>query len=157
VKVIIRSLREADANKSFQWRNNPQIWRFTGSTPSKYITVETEREWLRQALSKSDEIRMAICVGENQVYAGNVQLTRITKNDAEFHIFIGELDLQGKGIGGQATQLMLDYGHKVLGLKSVYLRVHPANSSAIRTYIKCGFELLNSSGEVLTYVKDFTK
>ena len=116
-----------------------------------------ERDWLRQAVSRSDEIRFAICVSELEEYVGNAQLTRITEVDAEYHIFIGEISFQGKGIGSQATQLVLDYAQKVLGLKTIYLVVRPENFPAIKIYVKCGFELVSSSDVILTYRKVFNK
>ena len=158
MKVTLRPLKELDANKSYQWRNDSKIWRFTGNKPSKYITVETERKWLREALLRPDEIRMAICVGERQEYVGNVQLTKITSDDAEFHIFIGESAFLGKGVGIKAAQLMVDYATDMLNLKFLYLRVHSYNLPAIRTYLRCGFhQLVSSSDMMLTYTKSLSK
>jgi RimJ/RimL family protein N-acetyltransferase len=153
MKVIIRPLQEADAIKSFRWRNNEEIWRLTGNKPNKKITAKMELDWIREALTRSDEIRFAICAGETEEYIGNVQLTKITEMSAEFHIFIGELSFQNKGIGSKATKLMIDYSHERLGLKNIYLKVHLLNYSAIRAYIKCGFKFQKSKGMIATYIK----
>jgi diamine N-acetyltransferase len=154
MKVHLRPLQEVDADKSWQWRNNHHIWRFTGNRPTKYITAAIERDWLRDALNRSDEVRFAICIGEAQDYVGNAQLTSITNYDAEYHIFIGETISHGKGIGSQVTELVMDYAQNVLGLKSIYLYVHPANISAIRTYEKCRFILSESKNTLLMYKRN---
>jgi RimJ/RimL family protein N-acetyltransferase len=112
-----------------------------------------EREWIRKVLARADEERFAICLGDARDYVGNVQLTRITDSDAEFHIFIGETSAHGQGAGTKATRLVLDYARDTLGLQQVYLSVHPDNAGAIRAYEKCGFERSASDGDRLTYLR----
>lgn len=153
MNVTLRPLQEGDAQTSYRWRNDAQVWRFTGNRPSAQITEDIEREWIRKVLARPDERRFAICLGEMQDYVGNVQLTCITASEAEFHIFIGETCAHGKGVGTQATQLLLDYARDILGLEQVYLSVHPDNAAAIRAYEKCGFVLSSEDGNHLIYLK----
>ncbi len=153
MNVTLRPLQESDALTSWRWRNDAHIWHFTGNRPDTAITAEMEREWIRKVLTRTDEKRFAICVDGAQSYVGNVQLTGITPTEAEFHIFIGERAVHGKGVGTRATRLMLDYARDTLGLQQVYLRVHPANVAAIRAYEKCGFEAAASQGGRLTYIR----
>lgn len=153
MKVQIRPLQLADSDKSWQWRNNHYIWRFTGNRPNKLVTAVIERDWLREALNRSDEARFAICIGDALEYVGNAQLTSITNDDAEYHIFIGEATAYGKGIGSKATELVLDYAKNILSLKAVYLNVNSANISAIRIYEKCGFILSKEINYQLIYRK----
>lgn len=47
---------------SYQWRNNPKIWRHTCSKPDRHITVEMESESLARILTREDEKRFAICL-----------------------------------------------------------------------------------------------
>ena len=154
MKVHLRPLQETDAKKSWKWRNDLNVWKFTGNRPSTYITAEIELDWIREALNRSDEIRFAICVGEFNEYVGNAQLTSITSDDAEFHIFIGEKISRNQGVGSKATQLVIDYAKKNLGLKNIYLHVHPENIAAIRAYIKCGFVLSHFKDDYFVYIKD---
>lgn len=72
---------------------------------------------------------------------GNTALENINLRDrtAEFGIFIGESDLQGRGYGTEATRLMLDYAFTGLGLQNVMLRVWEYNFAGIRVYEKAGF------------------
>jgi len=154
MKVHLRPLQEADADKSWHWRNDPRVWRFTGNRPTKLITPAIEREWLRNVLTRSDEIRFAICLGDKYEYVGNAQLTSITNADAEYHIFIGDINYHGKGIGSKTTELVIDYAKIKLGLMAIYLHVHSANTSAIRAYEKCGFILNDKLNNRLLYKLD---
>lgn len=137
--VYIRPLVLSDANVSYRWRNDSEIWRFTEFKPDRYISLETERQWLKDKLENRNERRFAICLKENNQYIGNIQLLNINQGLASFHIFIGEKILWGKGIGQQATKLLLNYAFSQLGLDSVLLEVNQLNISACKTYEKMGF------------------
>jgi len=139
IKVEIRALKEDDAEVSWRWRNDPVIWELTGSRPDRYVTVDTEREWIRSVLARKNERRFAICLPPEGKYIGNIQLTDITESKAELHIFIGEQTFWGKGIATSASKLILDYAFNDLKLKEVYLFVNKANLAAVKVYDRCGF------------------
>lgn len=63
----------------------------------------------------------------------------INKGLASFHIFIGEKKLWGKGIGQQATKLILKYAFSELGLEGILLEVNESNISACKIYKRMGF------------------
>ena len=149
MKVKIRPLQVRDSAISCKWRNNPDIWRYTGNKPNRVITYDDELKWIRDVIKRPNEIRFAICVGEDEQYIGNVQLTDIRERTAQFHIFIGEVSYHGKGIGTKSTLLLLDYAFSVLGLESVYLFVNNKNISAIKSYEKCGFVKLEEIDEII--------
>ena len=92
-------------------------------------------------LKNEDQNRFAICVNNDLQYIGNVQLTDIIDNKAQFHIFIGEKGFWNKGIGTEATLLMIKYGFENLKLHKIYLLVNKSNVPAIKSYEKCGFRI----------------
>lgn len=139
MKIYLRDLVEKDALTSYKWRNNPNIWKFTGRKPDKVITPEIELEWIKEVLQRPHEKRYAICINGTDEYIGNVQLTNIDKGEAEFHIFIGEEKYWGKGIGTQATLELIKIAFNQLKLKKIYLFVNKKNIPAIKAYLNCGF------------------
>ncbi|WP_338358902.1 GNAT family protein [Yeosuana marina] len=139
IDIYIRPLEENDAYVSVYWRNNPDIWKYTGSRPDNVVTIEMELNWIKNAIKRTNEKRFAICIKENDQYIGNVQLTNINKTEGEFHIFIGESDFWNQGIGTKATKLVLQYGFNKLKLSSIYLYVKENNQSAIKAYQNNGF------------------
>lgn len=141
-EIYLRPLEEKDAETSHMWRNDPDIWKFTGSKPDRHITPEIEKEWIKQILKRPSEKRFAICLKESGQYIGNVQLTGITDYDGELHIFIGEQLYWGKGIGTKATDLLVEYAFNELKLQCVYLFVKKENTSAVRAYEKVGFNTI---------------
>lgn len=148
--IFLRPLVVADAMTSFHWRNNPEVWKFTPFRPGTPITEEIETNWLREVLQREDQKRFAICLSETKRYIGNVQLINIAEGLAEFHLFIAEMDCWGKGIGSQATLLMIEYGFNTLHLDKILLDVNPENSGAIAIYKKLGF---NESGNDGSFIR----
>lgn len=138
--IYLRPLKIEDAEISYKWRNDPQVWTYTGFVPTQEITAEIEKSWLANALQKDQEKRFAVCIQETNEYVGNVQLIHIKDNTAEFAVFLGEKKYWGKGIGNEATKLMLDIAFNEFKLSSVYLNVHPDNIIAIRCYNRAGFK-----------------
>jgi diamine N-acetyltransferase len=146
-KIFIRPLRIEDSDVSYKWRNNPEIWKYTGSRSNQLITIEIERDWLSRVLQKTNQRRFAICVNEESHYVGNVQLTDIEEDKAQFHIFIGDRKYWGRGIASKATRLLLIYGFETLRLHEIYLYVHKDNIAAIKLYQKCGFNYQSEYGD----------
>ena len=136
--VLIRPLREQDALISYKWRNDPDIWQNTGRKPDRHITEQIENEWIRKVLSEGNSSRFAIMA--DNAYIGNIQITNILPGEeGEYHVFIGEKNYWGKGIGTLATWQLIRYAREGLNLKRLYLFVKPNNEAAVRVYKKCGF------------------
>lgn len=136
MQIELKPLKEEHAQISYKWRNDEDVWKYTGSKPNKKITLQDELNWIREVLKRENEKRYAIIV--NNQYVGNIQLTDITGETAQFHIFIGDKNFWGKNIGTVATKLMLENAKKIK-LKKIYLEVNKKNLSAIKVYEKNGF------------------
>ena len=145
--IYIRPLEISDAEVSFRWRNDEEVWRLTQNRPKDQVTAEMELEWIRKVLVRTNEMRFAICLTETNEYIGNVQLTDINSYQAQFHIFIGNKQYWGKGIGAIATRKMINYGFDELKLQSVYLFVNEENVPAIKAYEKAGFRKISDEEE----------
>jgi RimJ/RimL family protein N-acetyltransferase len=139
LNIYIRPLREEDALKSWRWRNDAEVWALTGTKPDRDITETIELEWIRKALNNPKARRFAICISETNEYVGNVQLTNITHDTAQFHIFIGNKSFWGKGVASRATGLLLDWVRKELKIQSIHLEVNSENEAAICVYKRNGF------------------
>jgi RimJ/RimL family protein N-acetyltransferase/glycosyltransferase involved in cell wall biosynthesis len=142
--VLIRPLIEADALLSWKWRNDPEVWQYTGSKPDQYITHEIEKIWIEKVLLDTTSRRFAILV--NDEYVGNIQLTNIEKNKtAEYHIFIGNKTFWGKNIAFLATLQIIRFAKTILNLEEIYLNVNTDNIPAIKVYEKCNFKQVNDN------------
>jgi RimJ/RimL family protein N-acetyltransferase len=138
-EVYIRPLRVEDALVSYKWRNNPRLWKYTGSRPDREITPEIETEWLKGALQRTHEKRFAICLKDNDQYIGNVFFTNVTEDHADINIFIGELQFWGGNRAASAAAQLIDYGFTELKLKRVYTDMQPSNTPAKTLAAKMNF------------------
>lgn len=141
--VYIRPLSIQDALVSYQWRNNPRIWRFTGSRPDKYITPEMETAWLVDVLKRENEKRFAICLQGDNKYIGNIFLTDILDREGQMHIFIGEMEYWGKRRAYEAICLIFDHGFNELMLDTIYVQINTRNAAAIILGQSVGFRKIS--------------
>jgi RimJ/RimL family protein N-acetyltransferase len=139
VEIYIRPLKERDALFSYKWRNDPIVWKYTGSRPDRTITQEMELEWIRDVLKRKNEKRFAICIKENDKYVGNAHLSDITIDSAQYHIFIGDTNYWGKGIATIVTRMVLQYAFDVIRVKEVYSFFLKDNVGSIVACKKAGF------------------
>ena len=140
-KVTIRPLQVQDASTSYKWRNDPEIWQYTGSKPNKVITEQIEQKWIEDTLNDKTKKRFAIEV--DNIYVGNIQLTNINHESAEYHIFIGQKEYWNKGIAKLASAQIIKYAKEVLELKEIYLYVNSLNIYAIKAYKALGFKVIS--------------
>ncbi|MGO5249504.1 GNAT family N-acetyltransferase [Segatella copri] len=144
MNVRIRPLKEQDAYTSVKWRNDPEVFKFTGNIYNHEITIDNELEWIRKVTANPTDYRCAILVDE--VYVGNIYLTDIKEGTAHFHIFIGDKSYWGKGVAKRASLLILEYAFNVLNIKEVLLRVRNVNTSAYNLYLRLGFKDVKVDG-----------
>ncbi len=150
MKTIIRPLIIDDAKISYKWRNNSEIWKFTGRRPDRFISYKDELKWIKDVLARDNEKRFAIVSDDH--YVGNIQLTGINRSEAFYHIFIGEKIFWGQGIGYEATKLILTYAFQELKLDFVKLQVRVEHENGIRLFKKNGFQEVHRDKEIILLI-----
>lgn len=145
MEVSIRPLKIEDAYTSVKWRNDPEVFKYTGNVYDHEITLANELAWIKKVTQAKDEYRCAILVDNK--YVGNIYLTNIHDGVATYHIFLGEKNIWGKGIAKQASLLILKYAFESLHLSLVELHVRIKNERAIELYKRVGFTEISRSEE----------
>lgn len=145
MEISIRPLRIEDAYTSVVWRNDPEVFKYTGNTYDHEITIQDELSWMKKIMQAEDEYRCAILVDGQ--YVGNIYLTNIRNASAIYHIFLGEKSVWGKGVAKQASQLLLKYAFGSLDLNSVELHVKMKNERAMELYKRIGFKEMSHDDE----------
>jgi RimJ/RimL family protein N-acetyltransferase len=139
-KILLRALSESDLDRVLSWHNDPDLYATLGGR-FRHVNREAELNWLRQRITASDEVNLAICLAGSLEHIGNIYLRNIdlVHRNAELHIFIAHPEHRGKGYGANAIGLLLKHAFEDLGLVRVYLHTLASNSAAIKSYEKCGF------------------
>ncbi|AEH50746.1 GNAT family N-acetyltransferase [Pseudothermotoga thermarum] len=101
-----------------------------------------EEEWIRSLYSEDRNIVFAVEPIDETKLIGTVGLHSINwvNRTAEFGIAITDKNYWNKGLGTEATLLILRYGFLTLNLHRISLHVYEYNKRAIHVYEKCGFK-----------------
>ncbi|MBY0405367.1 MAG: GNAT family N-acetyltransferase [Cyanobacteria bacterium] len=149
--IYLREWEPGDLKQYNEWQNDPDVVDYLGRTYGFISTAVDEMYYQQYIKSREKNVRLAIVLKENDRYIGNVQLTNIhrTNQSAEFSIMIGPPQFRAKGIGSQATRLILHHGFHNLNLHRIYLNALEENEVAIKTYQKVGFQIEGKRREAL--------
>lgn len=140
--VRLRRHRPSDLPAVVRWYRDPDLARLT-RYQSQPMTVDEIERFFRGRLLADDALAYAIeQLPDNRL----IGFTTFSALDPEnmsvlFHITIGEPDAWNRGLGTEATRLMLGHAFDGLGLHRVGLSVFAFNGRAIRAYEKAGFRV----------------
>ncbi len=139
IDIWMRPIQKDDTFYILKWRNNDGVKK--NFINQEELTAEIHEEWLKNKINTGKAIQFIIFTIEENKPIGSIYLRDIDvdKNQAELGIFIGEENNRGKGIGGQAIELIKKYAFDKLKLEKIYLRVLKDNTRAIACYKKNGF------------------
>ncbi len=136
-QLYLSPMNPEDAETYCRWLNDPAVTEGLGGF-SQAVSLEGERDWLR---ANANGYQFAIVRAEDDLLLGNCAFNCLDHRSqtAEVGIFIGEEDWRGRGYGGEALTLLVDYGFQCLNLHSVMLRVFSFNERALACYRRVGF------------------
>ena len=147
-RVILRPFVDADTPALLAALGDPDVRILTGSvhdeeSARKPVSPQEEKlagEWYATRNLTDDRLDLAVvdrssgaCVGEavlNQWDPGS--------QSCNFRILIGPAG-QNRGLGTEATRLIVGYGFEALGLHRISLEVYAFNPRARRVYERAGF------------------
>lgn len=141
-KIRLRPLKIQDLEKTMEWRNNIELIKLTQGVRFPK-TLEMDKEWFDHALNDKSNRNIYFGIDERETnnFVGIIQLNSIDyiSGIAEFGIVIGDLNIQGKGYGKEAMNILFDYSFNVLNLRKISLKVIVINERAILLYKNSGF------------------
>ncbi|MEK5441160.1 GNAT family N-acetyltransferase [Fredinandcohnia sp. FSL W7-1320] len=117
---------------------DPIVLKYTGSTAG--YDKEKTLLWYRTRNEQKDRLDLAIVDKEKQVLVGEVVVNLYDEktHSMNFRILIGP-NGRDKGLGTEATQLMVDYVFQNTDLNQLTLSVFDFNPRAKTVYEKVGF------------------
>ena len=141
-RVVLRRPRQDDLPAVRRWYRDPELARLTRYQTRPMGELEIDL-FFRSRLLSADALAYSIL---EQPQGRLVGFTTFSSLDPEngsvlFHITIGERDAWNRGLGSEATRLMLGHAFERLGLHRVGLTVFAFNGRAIRAYEKAGFTI----------------
>lgn len=140
-KIILTPMKKEYIERFLKWFNDPEIIKYL--IVYRPLTREEEEQWFENKVKDQNSVIFSILYKgeiEADVLIGNIGLEIDWKNRiGAFGIVIGETTYQSKGLGTEATRMMVNYGFTTLNLHRIELDVFEFNTRAIKTYKKVGF------------------
>lgn len=140
-RVYLRAFELDDYKTTIEWRNNPAVTDQLGGG-KLFVSEAREKKWIEDTIFHSADIKLAVCLTDNNLHIGNVYLTDINyiNRTAESHIMIGNQAYWGQGLGREALLQILHYGFEERGLNRVYAHINADNTASLRLHEKCGYK-----------------
>ncbi|MGC1213649.1 MAG: GNAT family protein [Micromonospora sp.] len=139
-RVVLRPFLDDDVAAFERVLADPEVVRLTGSPPDNRFDVERLRAWYGSRNAQTDRLDLAVvdrssgaCVGEVVLYEWDAH-----NNSCTFRTLIGPTG-RDRGLGTEASRLVVGYGFERLGLHRISLEVFAFNPRARRVYEKVGF------------------
>jgi RimJ/RimL family protein N-acetyltransferase len=141
--VRLRAIERGDVPRCVRWLNDPEV--IENLLMNYPLSHAMEEKWFERQLETPPTVSQVFAietlVGSEWVHIGNSGLHEIepVHNSAEFGIFLGEKEFWNKGLGREATKLVLKHGFENLNLNRIYLFVFSTNPRAVKAYEAAGF------------------
>ncbi|MFC3504969.1 GNAT family N-acetyltransferase [Micromonospora krabiensis] len=139
-RVLLRPFVDADLDTFRVALADPEVRRLTGSPPDDTFDEGRLRQWYGSRNAQTDRLDLAVvdraggdCVGEVVL-----NLWEPHNRSCSFRILIGPGG-RDRGLGTEATRLLVGHAFEQLGLHRVSLEVYAFNPRARRAYEKVGF------------------
>jgi RimJ/RimL family protein N-acetyltransferase len=145
-RAVLRPFLDADLPALAEAIADPEVGRLTGSVnsstavPDAAHREERLREWYSTRGEQHDRLDLAIVDAGTGECVGEAVLNEWEPENAScnFRILIGPRG-RDRGLGTEATRLLLAHAFEAVGLHRVSLEVYAFNPRAQRAYEKVGF------------------
>ena len=141
-RVRLRAIEREDLPRFVAWLNDPDVARHVVFHAP--MSLQQEEKWYEKILQQHTAEQPLVIerdAPEGWTPIGNLGFHTIDwiNRCTELGIFIGEKLLWNQGYGGEAIQLMLQFGFDSLNLNRIFLRVDETNPGGIHCYEHAGF------------------
>lgn len=141
-KVMLRSVRMSDCDSFLKWLNDPEVISSLGFYLP--VTEMAEKKWIESygQNKNSLEVMFVIETIEDPRPIGFCVINKINYKDrnAEFTIVIGESEKWSKGLGSEASKLIIGFAFNQLNLHRIYTGAYDFNQKSISMLKRLGFE-----------------
>lgn len=134
-------MEEKDVPYKVKWINNSEF-RHTLNFDYPLSEIGT-RKWLQSVAGNPSRKDFIVCEKNTDLPIGYGGLIGIDYKNrkAESYMGIGDLDFQGKGLGVEIREALLDYAFDELNLNKVYSYVWEENTPMLELNKKVGFQI----------------
>lgn len=157
-QIILRAIEPEDLEILYKWENSTALWAH-GNTLAPYSKLML-RQYIKDALEmdlfQSKQLRLMICLTENNQTIGTVDLYDIDVHNqrAGVGILIDE-SFRQKSYATQALELIEEYAFKFLFLHQLYAYISVSNEKSINLFKKAKYKEVGVLKDWLQRVDSF--
>ena len=146
-RVTLRPVTASDADAAWEMVTDPEGNDLTAT--SARFDRDDIVEWCASRAAQHDRLDLAVVEHETGDYAGEVVLNEYDADtsSANFRISLRGPAWYGRGLGSEATRLMVEHGLRTIGLDRITLTVLARNPRARRVYENAGFRVTHRYAE----------
>ena len=141
--IYLRALEPEDLEFVYQIENDESIWEVSNTqTPYSRFLIRQYLENAHQDIYEAKQLRLAICLNENNLTIGLIDLFDFDpkNNRAGIGILIQNTSDRSKGLGSEALDLLICYAFQQLQLHQLYANIGEDNQASLHLFTKFGFE-----------------
>lgn len=137
--LYLRHLERGDLHRCRVWINSPEIRQYLGHNLP--LTELEEEKWFAALAGGDAPSDLVFAIINDGEHVGSLGLHRIRwlEREATFGICIGPIESRKRGLGTQATRLVLAYAFDELDLYRIESRALETNDASIAMHRKLGF------------------
>lgn len=139
--VYLKHLNDRNATKDYcDWLNDKEVNKYL---ETRKASIKDLENYIQEKNASKDSLFLGIFDKKNSKHIGNIKLEPIdiATGKATLGLLIGNKDYWGKGIGTEATKLLIQYAFDNLKINEINLGVISENKAAIRVYEKAGLKI----------------
>lgn len=151
-KIILRPFKVEDLDAIEEILDDPEVIKLTGSSGQDATSREVLYNWYTTRNEQSDRLDLAIVDKVKNEVVGEAVVNKYDEacHSMNFRILIGPKG-RNRGLGTEATSLIVDYVFRNTDLKHLSLNVFAFNPRAQRVYEKVGFVLTSVDKDDLEF------
>lgn len=153
-RLELRALRDEDENEIFFFRSDPAILEFLDMPPA--ISIEEARAFIKKiekAVIAGESIYWGIQLKNKPKLIGTICLWNISTENYSAEVgYVLHPDYQGMGYMQEALNCVLEYGFKIMSLKSIEAELSPNNLRSARILERNNFIKINTLQNIETVV-----
>lgn len=143
-RVTLRPMVEADAPAMWETVNDPEGNDLTQTTAT--FVYEDIVQWCASRADQDERLDLTIVENATGQVAGEAVLNHYDAehDSANFRIGLRGPAWYGRGLGTEATRLIVTHGLETIGLARITLTALARNPRAVRAYEKAGFSVVGT-------------
>lgn len=140
--IYLRALERSDLEFLYVLENTTEVWEISGTlVPYSKTVLKLYLEHAMKDIHEVKQLRLVICAQGSDEAVGSLDLFDYdpVHRRAGLGIVIARTEDRGRGWGGEAISLMLDYAFGTLEMKQVYANILAGNDASKYLFEKLGF------------------